>query len=168
MPTLTIRTVRSRFPHTRPGLARRGLGQEATQASPWTVVNPLGFLTVVPDFWANATTGLPSENQLATLKQQRDAALLQASTDPVTGSVDTLLLQQQIAAADADVANVIGQAAKTSTGSTVADLFDSLQGSGPYSLPSGTDWAKGLGVVANILIIGGVVVGGYYLYKAVR
>ena len=144
MPALTIRTVRSRFPHTRPGLARRGMG------STW-----------LDDYATNIYAGAPwITPTVAQVQAQAAKDRLRAATNQITGVVNWDLVNAQIAESNAqiDAAYKSGELSSPPTLS-LGSLSDIL-GIDPATFDFST--------VAKVLIVGGVAVGGYYLYKAVK
>lgn len=127
--------------------------------------------------------GIISPQQLAQLQAANAADLTRAMTDPNTGKVtDPAFLADQIQKGNAQMAAQVSAVQKQSTGSTLADISDTLQGTGPSAanlianaLGGGgnvntptIDWMSILNTIADLLIIGAVGVGGYFLWKAIR
>jgi len=165
MATVTIMPIRSRFPHVRPRLTRRGLGnggalwQSAT--APLNLAYKLGS-----SVWGMPAGGYPTLDQVKAANAQD---IIRASTDPNSGVVNSELAQAQIAKANAqiDAAYQSGMQIPASqllnlpNTPSVADLLG-LSSNGGSSLSSF------LGGVRDIAIIGALAVGGYFLYKAVK
>jgi hypothetical protein len=163
MPTVTI--TRKHFP-------RRGLGLDL----PSELALETAYLPSFPSsLWQNISTGTLSPAQLQYLTDQAALNNVQAATDPTTGEVNETLLAQS----NANLASLVAQGANVSsqsTGSVLADLADTAQGTGPGLLaslginPSSTgglptiNWSS---ILQTLLIFGAIGLGGYFLIKAV-
>jgi hypothetical protein len=125
-------------------------------------------ITLLTNAYSDATTGTLSGDELAAINAANNAANLVAATNPITGQVNQQLLQQadaEGAQETAAAANVTGQ----STGSSLANLADYLQGTytGNLLSPSGTggtgiNW---LTVAEYAGIAAAIGLGAYALWK---
>lgn len=164
---MRMAVVKSRRP-----LRRRGLGQDEDYVT--SLGAELAYLPSFPSsLWQNLTTGTLSPAQAQAIKDQTYINNAQAATDPLTGEVNQALLDQANAQSDAEIdvaTNVSGQ----STGSVLADLWDTAQGTGPGfwaslglgsgpSAPNTPNWTSILQTVAIIAVVG---VSGYLIVKA--
>jgi hypothetical protein len=123
------------------------------------------------DYLYNAVTGTLDSTQIAAIQQANYAANLQAATDPTTGVVNQALLTQANANSDAALAQVVAQTPTQSTGSTIADLWDSAIGTGPGIGTTLSNWFSGLtssgtSLATWALIIGGAGLGVYLIAKS--
>ena len=125
----------------RPRLARRGLGQ-----------------TWLDAYAANVEAGAPIITPtLAQVQAQNQQDLIRAATDPLTGVVYTALLNTATAQSKLESNAAYQSGVQTSPPTwSFSDIFG-LD-------PSTFDWST----VSNVLIISGLAVGGYFLYKAVK
>ena len=165
MPTVILKTRRSPRP-----LAGRGMGNFASELN-----TELNYLPSFPSsLYQNLTTGTLSAAQLQVIVSNGDHDNLIAATDPNTGLVNVALLNQenaQLAAEVASAANVSGQ----STGSVIADLADTAQGTGPgfwaslgigsSSGSSGLPTINWTSLLQTLAIIAALGLGGYFIVK---
>lgn len=166
MANVTITPIRGRFPRARPRPARRGMGDDNAFLQVATAPFTLG------SNFASALWNMPSAGYAtpAQVKAESAIAITQAATDPNTGAVNIDLANAQIAAANTqiDAAYASGMAIPASQlaglpnypsfWSWLSSLFGG-DGSDPF--PSGFPWT-------TLLVIGGLGIGGYFLYKAVK
>jgi hypothetical protein len=165
MATLTLVKLGRSFPKAM-APRRRGMGQSISELEAEAAYLP----SFPSSLLQNLATGTLSPAQIALIKARAQADNAVAATDPNTGLVNDAVLTQANANLDSAIAagaNVSNQ----STGSVIADLIDTAQGTGPGFLaslgigsgPSGsTNWNS---ILQTLLIVGAVGLGGYFIVK---
>ncbi len=170
MPRVVLAKTRRTFPG-RPVRYRaaRGMGDSFGNE----LINEAILLPSAPSsLWQNLTTGTLSPAQLQYIQMEGEDANQVAAATPTTGQVNQPLLDQanaQLMAETAAASNVTAQ----STGSVLADLVDTAQGTGPGLLASlgiNSSAAGGLSinwssVLQSVLIFGGLGLAAYFIVK---
>ena len=170
-----------------PSRGVRGVGDFLPNYGWWDFLSGLGdtawaLISGDPNLTYAINHGTISPQQLKELQAANAADLTRGMTDPNTGQVtDSQFLTSQINKANSQMAAQVAAVQGQSTGSTLADISNTFQGTGPSAanlianaLGGGgnvqtpaTDWTKVLNTIADLLIIGGVAVGAYFAWRFV-
>lgn len=135
----TIARVRSVFPlpSKRLTTGRRGMGQEF---APWADNPVVQAGASIGNLLYDAATGSLDLAQVQGIDNQNATDIKRAATNQITGTLNQDLANQETQQMVNDVNSVITQSNLTSTGSVIADLWDTTLGTGPGVIPSLSAW----------------------------